>query len=54
MNLTFSEIILKALCQMSKKHKDIEILLKTCFAAGVTPDFAENPKEAGPVKGGHK
>ena len=51
MNLRFSGSILKAIYQMTEKIEDIEKLLKTYFTAGVTPDFAENPKEADALKG---
>ena len=37
---------------MRDKHEDTEKLLKTYFATGVTPDFAENPKDAHVLKGG--
>ena len=46
------ESILKAIHQMTEKHKDIENLLKTYFTAGVTPEFAENTKDADVLKGG--
>ena len=45
------ESISKVVYQMSKKHKDIETLLKTYFTAGVTPEFAENRKDAEVLKG---
>ena len=37
---------------MTEKYEDFENLLKTYFTAGVTPEFAENPKDADPLKGG--
>ena len=46
------ESILKATHQMIEKRKEIETLLKTYFTAGVTPEFAENPKDADALKGG--
>ena len=51
-NFTFSENILKVIYQMIEKHEDIEILLKTYFTAGVTPEFAQNRKDADVLKGG--
>ena len=45
------ECILKAIHQMTAKRKEIETLLKTYFTAGVTPEFAENPKDADILKG---
>ena len=35
----------------NQKEKDIENLLETFFTAGVTPDCAENPKDAYVLKG---
>ena len=46
------ECILKAIHQMTAKRKEIEILLKTYFTAGVTPEIAENPKDGDALKGG--
>ena len=36
---------------MTEKDEKIEILLKTYFAAGVTPEFADNIKLADALKG---
>ena len=46
----FLDSILKAIHQMTEKREDIQKLLKTYFKAGVTPDFAENPKDADELK----
>ena len=37
---------------MTEKYEDFENLLKTYFTAGVTPEFAENPKDTDALKGG--
>ena len=49
--LNILESILKAVHQMTEKHKDIQILLKKYFTAGVTPEFATNPKDGDTLKG---
>ena len=36
---------------MREKAEDIEKVLKLFFEAGVTPDFAENPKDADALAG---
>ena len=51
LKLNFLESILKAILQMTQKHEDIENLLKTYFTAGVTPELAQNPKDAHSLKG---
>ena len=48
----FSEIILKAIHQMTEKREDIEKLLKTYFTVGVTPECAESRKDADAFEGG--
>ena len=50
-NVTFSESAFNAIYHMTEKHEDIEKVLKIFFTAGVTPDFAENPKDADALKG---
>ena len=50
-NLIFLESILEALTKMTEKTENIE-MLKLFFGAGVTPEFAENPKDADALKGG--
>ena len=37
---------------MTETAKDIEKVLKLFFEAGVTPEFAENPKDADALAGG--
>ena len=39
---------------MTDSRRDIAILLKTYFTAGVTPEFAQNRKDADVLKGGLK
>ena len=51
-NLTFSEFFSKVIHQWIEKREDTEILLKTYFAAGVTPEFAENSEDADTLEGG--
>ena len=42
---------MKALSEMREKAEDIKKLLKLFFQAGVTPEFAQNPKDADALKG---
>ena len=46
-----SESIFKALHKMTQDADDIGKLLKAYFEAGVTPEFAEDPREAKAIKG---
>ena len=43
--------MLKALSEMTIKAEDIKKVLKLFFEAGVTPEFAKNPKDADAMKG---